>query len=145
MQKLHKAVETAEKEVNNTITKIEIFRTFKESYSNCQLESCHGEQFLTITHDGYLTACPWYAKSNQQPYFESVQKSSFYKARRRVQHDFNIRKQQREDSLDSCVSCISKDICGKGCPSIVDNTNRDLLCALMNHTFETREPLLDHE
>ena len=111
---------------------IEVFRTVSERQIQdpaVGLMECKGQCFYTITNDGHLTGCPWFAKND--PPVESVclTETDFADGRQIIHKRMNAYLQDRQAHLDkACDGCRHRENCGKGCPAVSGHCGKDPLC-----------------
>lgn len=97
--------------------RIEMFRadTYEEEGV---LQKCKGENFLNITYDGNLGACPWLMKSAYGFEEGSLLINDFAKTKEKCVKKMKELIQLREKNIDFCDKCDNKINCGKGCMAL---------------------------
>lgn len=111
---------------------IEVFRTVSEEQkldSNVGLMECKGQCFYTITNDGYLSSCPWFAKNDSPVKPVNLKEMSFGAASQEIHKRMKQFLSNRQTALrETCVGCDHQENCGKGCPAVSSHTSNDPLC-----------------
>lgn len=112
--------------------KIEVFRTVSTNQSTNSLVGlmeCKGQCFYTITNDGYLASCPWFAKKKTMVLPVSLINNSFADGRHIINERMNEYLCNREKNIASkCSECIHNKNCGRGCPAVCFEDGIDPLC-----------------
>ncbi len=129
---MHVLEETLKPYRNLPNLKIEVFRTVTErqrAASSVGLMECKGQCFYTITNDGFLASCPWFAKSDSPVESVSLLETDFATGRQLIHSRMEQYLYARQTVFEkSCSTCIHKDSCGKGCPAVSENGGFDPLC-----------------
>ncbi len=109
--------------LNDSSTKIEFFRANNYVNKDFILQDCKGYNFLNITYDGLLGACPWFMKSPNAFTVGSLLDNDFV-----ILSDFcKIRMKEfvdmRKQNISYCKeNCKNNSYCGKGCPALSINS-----------------------
>lgn len=115
--------------------RIEVFRTISQNQRadpSVGLMECKGQCFYTITNDGHLASCPWFAKNDFSIEPISLLEMNFSDAKYIILERMEKYLQKRKNKLTNwCVDCIHKDNCGKGCPAVGDVGGIDPLCGYL--------------
>lgn len=121
-------------------TKIEVFRT---DMHNCEdekvLQECKGYNFLNITYDGNLGACPWLMKSEFGFEVGSLLEEDFVSLKEKCVEKMKSVIQSRKQNIEYCKSCKNEKYCGKGCVALQVNINNnyngvDPICPRISNT-----------
>lgn len=94
------------------------------------LPQCKGVQFITITSDGHLGACPWLMKSNNKVVAGNLMEKSISYLLEELGIKWNEMQYKRELSMHFCHSCSAKHKCGRGCPSMAINDQSSIFYGL---------------
>jgi len=130
---LMQALETALKPYRNLSNlMIEVFRTVSEEQKadpTVGLMECKGQCFYTITNDGHLASCPWFAKNDSPVEPVNLRETDFGAARQEIQERMEQFLQNRKTALrETCAGCSHQESCGKGCPAVSARGEHDPLC-----------------
>ncbi len=109
---------------------IELPRINSHADKSEYLSSCRGIQFLTITNDGYLGACPWLMKSSNKVVAGNIMNKSINALLEKLRIKWDEMQYKRELSMQLCHSCPTKLKCGKGCPSLCINDFNSPFCGI---------------
>ena len=115
--------------------KIEIFRVKKEEEK--VLQECKGYNFMNITYDGKLGACPWLMKSSFGFDVGSLLKEDFLELKEKCVSKMKEQIEKRKNSVELCKKCTYRDNCGRGCLALqIDDKNSkyygvDPLCQMI--------------
>ena len=124
-ERLANKIEKIEKlRMDNSKLKIELFRADKPS--NCEenvLQKCKGSNFLNITYDGKLGACPWFMKSEEGFDVGSILENDFIELEEKCKNIMKEKIEERQNNIEYCKKCPNEALCGKGCIAL-QNLNK---------------------
>ena len=111
---------------------IEVFRTVSESQRtdlSVGLMECNGQCFYTITNDGYLASCPWFAKIDSPVKPICLLENDYSEAVAKILVQMEKYLDERKNRLlGRCSECEHRENCGMGCPAVSSMDGGDLLC-----------------
>ena len=103
----------------NDKLKIEVFRADKVNTNQENvLQECKGDQFLNITYDGKLGACPWLMKSENGFDVGSLLENDFLELEQKCKEIMKQKINDRKNNIEYCKKCPSNESCGKGCVAL---------------------------
>lgn len=139
--KLQDNIEKINNKLNNINSKlkVEVFRADRlRSNENMGLQECKAGNFLNITYDGYLGACPWLMKSEDGFVAGSLLEADFVVLKEKCQNIIRQKKEKRREKMKFCKECAQNDMCGKGCLALQIRDNSlyynalDPICPALN-------------
>lgn len=106
--------------------KIEVFRTPNYKQPSNGLKECKGYNFLNITYDGRLGACPWLMKSENKFDVGSLLDEDFVILKEQCVNKMKEKIEKRKNSIEFCRKCSYNSSCKKGCVALQINDKDEL-------------------